>query len=44
VRAGEKDLAYYVDDNSSGCVGGTNNAGPGGSAYKCVGGVVTIAK
>ncbi|MBV8756957.1 MAG: hypothetical protein JO257_06775 [Deltaproteobacteria bacterium] len=44
VRQGVTPLAYYVDDGSSGCVNGTNSAGPGGTAYECVGGQVTIAR
>jgi hypothetical protein len=44
VRQGTKELTYYVDDGSSGCTNGTNSSGPGGIAYQCVGGQVTIAK
>jgi hypothetical protein len=44
VRQGEKPLAYYVDDGSSGCTNGTNSSGPGGTPYPCVGGQVDIAK
>ncbi len=44
VRQGTKALTDYVDDGSSGCTNGTNSAGPGGTAYNCVGGQVTIAK
>jgi hypothetical protein len=44
VRHGTKPLAYYVDDGSSGCTGGVNHDGPGGSAYTCVGGQIDIAK
>jgi hypothetical protein len=39
VRMGSKTLGVYVDDNSSGCVGGANSNGPGGTAYACVGGL-----
>jgi hypothetical protein len=39
VRMGAKTLGVYVDDNSSGCVGGANSNGPGGTAYACVGGL-----
>ena len=39
-----KPLAYYVDDGSSGCTNGTNSDGPGGTAYPCVGGQITIAR
>ncbi len=44
VRRGTKDLALYVDDGNSGCSNGTTSAGPGGTAYDCVGGQVTIAR
>ena len=44
VRQGTKALTYYVDDGSSGCTNGTNSSGPGGIAYQCVGGQVTVAK
>lgn len=44
IRHGTKELTYYVDDGSSGCTNGTNTSGPGGIAYQCVGGQVTIAK
>jgi hypothetical protein len=44
VRKGERALTDYVDDNSSGCTGGTNSAGPGGAPYACVGGQVTLPR
>jgi hypothetical protein len=44
VRQGVKALTYYVDDDSSSCTNGVNTAGPGGSAYTCIGGSVTIPK
>ena len=44
VRQGAKALAYYVDDDSSSCMNGVNTGGPGGTAYACAGGQVTIAK
>jgi hypothetical protein len=44
VRQGERALAYYVDDDSSGCSGGTNSDGPGGTPYPCVGSLVDVAK
>ncbi len=44
VRKGEKPLTYYVDDGSDGCVNGVNTDGPGGTAYQCVGGQITVAK
>lgn len=46
VRHGVTPLAYYVDDDSSGCVGGVQDGGPGGSgtAYACAGSQVTLTK
>lgn len=44
VRRGERTLTDYVDDDSSGCSGGTNTDGPGGTPYSCVGGLVDVAK
>ena len=44
VRQGVMPLTDYVDDGSSGCTNGTNASGPGGTAYQCVGGQVTVAK
>ena len=44
VRRGERDLADYVDDDSTGCSGGTNEDGPDGITYTCDGGRVDIAK
>jgi hypothetical protein len=44
VRRGTRPLTYYVDDGASGCTNGTNTSGPGGIAYQCIGGQVTIAK
>lgn len=38
VRSGTRTLGFYVDDDSSGCSGGTNASGPGGMPYPCVGG------
>ena len=35
VRHGERAIADYVDDDSSGCTGGSNTDGPGGTPY-CV--------
>ncbi|HEV7557951.1 MAG TPA: hypothetical protein VGO00_20935, partial [Kofleriaceae bacterium] len=44
VRHGPTAYADYVDDDSSGCAAGVNSGGPGGSAYQCVGGQVSISK
>ena len=44
VRQGTKPLALYVDDGNSGCTGGVNHDGPGGTAYTCAGGQADIAK
>jgi lysophospholipid acyltransferase (LPLAT)-like uncharacterized protein len=44
VRRGERALAYYVDDNRSGCSANTNTDGPGGTPYTCVGGLIDLAK
>ena len=44
VRQGVKPLTDYVDDGSSGCTNGVNTDGPGGTAYQCVGGQITVAK
>jgi hypothetical protein len=44
VRRGERVLSDYVDDDSSGCSGGTTNGGPGSTAYTCVGSLVDIDK
>lgn len=44
VRQGTKDLAFYVDDDSTSCTAGVNHDGPGGSAYTCTGTNVTIAR
>jgi hypothetical protein len=38
VRTSTKKIGVYVDDNSSGCTGGSNSSGPGGTPYQCVGG------
>ena len=35
VRMGEQALAFYVDDDDSGCANGTNSGGPGGTPYPC---------
>jgi hypothetical protein len=43
VRSGQKKLGVYVDDNSSGCTGGSNSGGPGGAAMPCVGGQYDFA-
>ena len=43
VRTGQKKLGVYVDDNSSGCAGGTNSGGPGGAPMPCVGGQYDFA-
>jgi hypothetical protein len=42
VRMGTKSVNVYVDDNSSGCSGGTNSSGPGSLAYPCVGGLYSF--
>jgi hypothetical protein len=42
VRHGTTALQAYVDDDSSGCTGGTNASGPGGVAYSCVGGQMNM--
>ncbi len=42
VRKGTEDFAYYVDDDSSDCAGGTNSGGPGNTAYRCTGGQVEL--
>ena len=44
VRQGTQTYQDYVDDDSSSCTGGVNTAGPGGLAYTCVGGQVTLPK
>jgi hypothetical protein len=44
VRQGTKDLAFYVDDDSTSCTAGVNHDGPGGSAYTCTGTDVTVAR
>jgi hypothetical protein len=44
LRSGERSIADYVDDDSSGCAGGANTDGPGGTPYTCVGGLVDVAK
>ena len=44
VRRGERALSSYVDDDSSGCSGGTNSDGPGGTPYTCTGSLVDVAK
>jgi hypothetical protein len=44
VRRGDRAIADYVDDDSSGCAGGVSTGGPGGTAYACVGGLVDVAK
>ncbi len=44
VRQGVKPLTAYVDDGSNGCTNGVNTGGPGGTAYQCVGGQITVAK
>ena len=44
VRHTTTAYADYVDDDSSSCTAGVNTGGPGGSAYDCVGGQVTIPK
>ena len=38
----ERELTYHVDDDSSGCSGGTNSDGPGGIEYECVEDLVTV--
>lgn len=42
LHEGIQELAYYVDDDSSGCTGGTNTDGPGGAAYPCAGSLVVV--
>jgi hypothetical protein len=42
VHEGEAELAFYVDDDSSGCVDGMNGDGPGEAPYPCAGGQVDI--
>jgi len=42
VHEGESELAFYVDDDSSGCVDGMNGDGPGDAPYPCAGGAVDI--
>jgi hypothetical protein len=37
VRKGTTARSDYVDDDRSGCKSGVNHAGPGGTAYTCVG-------
>lgn len=37
LHLGQKKVDVYVDDDSSGCVGGANSGGPGGLSYPCVG-------
>ncbi|HUJ62447.1 MAG TPA: hypothetical protein VLX92_28285 [Kofleriaceae bacterium] len=44
VRHGVTPYQDYVDDDSSSCSGGVNTAGPGGLAYTCVGGEVTLPR
>jgi hypothetical protein len=44
VRQGERAIAAYVDDDSSGCSAGSNADGPGGTPYPCVGSLVDIAR
>jgi hypothetical protein len=44
VRHATTPYADYVDDDSSGCVGGANPDGPGGTPYTCVGGQITLPK
>lgn len=44
VHAGETAYADYVDDDSSGCTGGNNTGGPGGTPYACVGGQVVVPR
>jgi len=44
VRTGETEYAYYVDDNSNSCNNGVNTDGPGGTAYACKGGQVTLPR
>lgn len=44
IRRGDRVIADYVDDDSSGCAGGVSTGGPGGTAYVCVGGLVDVAK
>jgi hypothetical protein len=44
VRRGERAIADYVDDDRSGCTGGTNSDGPGGTPYTCVGSLVDLAR
>jgi hypothetical protein len=42
VHEGVSELAFYVDDDSSGCVDGMNGDGPGEAPYPCTGGQVDI--
>jgi hypothetical protein len=44
VRHGERAVSAYVDDDSSGCTGGSNTDGPGGTPYPCAGGLIDIAR
>ena len=42
VHEGDEAMAYYVDDDDSGCVDGQNMDGPGGIAYACAGTALDI--
>ncbi len=42
VHEGVSELAFYIDDDSSGCVDGMNGDGPGEAPYPCAGGQVDI--
>ena len=42
VHDGAEDLAFYVDDDDSGCTDGQNSDGPGGAPYPCAGTSVDI--
>jgi len=42
VHEGVQELAFYVDDDSSGCTDGVNSDGPGGEPYACVANLVEV--
>ena len=44
VRNGERALTDYVDDDRTGCSGGTTTDGPEGVTFTCVGGLVDVVK
>ncbi|HEY3451120.1 MAG TPA: hypothetical protein VGK67_32480 [Myxococcales bacterium] len=43
VHSGASVKNVYVDDDSSGCVGGNSSGGPADAGYPCVGGAYTFA-